>query len=613
MAGSYWNKVLNRRISRRRAIAATGASAAAAAFLAACGGDDDDAPSDSGGTTGGTSGGGQAPPSDTSGLLTEIVDDTDSLVRGGKMVWSHPTPVSLDPHLTGGQVAHCWHAYSQLFRFKEGHFEPASGEIEGEIADSWEYAAGDTQLTVKIKPGINFVNVDPANGREVDAHDVAYSWQRYAEISPRRAELANEHSPNAPVLGVEAVDDSTVVIRLSQSLATILGGFSGNLPGTPFIVPREVEEHGIDLKTTSLGSGAFHLSEYEPGFRALYVANPGFKAVDERELPYIDEMEYVEVPDYPTFLAQFKAGQLLNQFFGVFPDDLLQTKQDVPDIIIYERGLGAGQTRIGFGHLPESPFKDERVRQAVTRSIDRDLFTEVAFATKKFEDAGIPIEGPWDSAIVRSQAYTGWWLDPQGDELGEFAKNYHYDVAEATKLVSAANFPDGVESTITWGTDFPAANLARREILQGMLETTGLFKLEINLIDFNTEWNPVFAQNNGEYNGMHITLDTWELEPAVDLYSHYHRAGSRSFGGDDELDRLTSAMLLEFDLDKRIALAHDLQKYEAKVQFSPASTSATTLIAGWPAERIPFNTVWRGNPNRWHAHTWIDFSLPPYA
>jgi ABC-type transport system substrate-binding protein len=374
-----------------------------------------------------------------------------------------------------------------------------------------------------------------------------------------------------------------------------------------------VEEHGIDLKTTAVGSGAFHLSEYEPGFRALYVANPGFKAVDERELPYLDEMEYVEVPDYPTFLAQFKAGQLLNQFFGVFPDDLLQTKQDVPDIIIYERGLGAGQTRIGFGHLPESPFKDERVRQAVTRSIDRDLFTEVAFATKKFADVGIPIEGPWDSAIVASQAQAGWWLDPRGDELGEFAKNYLYDQAEATKLLSAANFPDGIDSEINWGTDFPAANLARREILQGMLETTGLFRLKINLLDFNTEWNAVFRDNNGEYNGMHITLDTWELDAAVDLHSHYHRAGSRSFGGDDELDRLTEAMLLEFDLEKRIALAHDLQKYEAKVQFSPASTSATQLVAGWPAERIPFNTVWRGNPNRWHAHTWIDFSLPPYA
>jgi peptide/nickel transport system substrate-binding protein len=613
MAGSYWNKVLNRRISRRRAIAATGASAAAAAFLAACGGDDDDDASSPSDAPSGSSGGGEAPPSDTSGLLTEIIDDTDKVVRGGKMVWSHPTPVSLDPHLTGGQVAHCWHAYSQLFRFKEGHFEPASGEIEGELAESWEYAAGDTQLTVKIKPGVFFVDVDPANGREVDAHDVAYSWQRYAGISPRRAELANEHSASAPVLSVEAVDARTVVVNLNKSLATILGSFAGNLPGTPFIVPREVEERGIDLKTTSLGSGAFHLSEYEPGFRAVYVANPGFKAVDERELPYLDEMEYLEIPDYPAFLAQFKAGQVLNQFFGVFPDDLLQTKQDQPNIIIYERGLGAGQTRIGFGHLPESPFKDERVRQAVTRSIDRDLFTEVAFATKKFEDAGIPIEGPWDSAIVASQAYTGWWLDPEGDALGEFAKSYLYDPAEAKKLLAAANFPDGVESSVTWGTDFPAANQARREVLHGMLETTGLFKLEIKLIDFNTEWNAVFRDNNGEYNGMHITLDTWELDAAVDLYSHYHRDGSRSFGGDDELDRLTEAMLLEFDLEKRIALAHDLQKHEAKVQFSPASTSATQLIAGWPAERIPFNTVWRGNPNRWHAHTWIDFSLPPYA
>ena len=46
MNDSYWSKVLETRLSRRRAMAVTGAAAAGAALLAACGGDDD------GGTSG---------------------------------------------------------------------------------------------------------------------------------------------------------------------------------------------------------------------------------------------------------------------------------------------------------------------------------------------------------------------------------------------------------------------------------------------------------------------------------------------------------------------------------------------------------------------------------
>ena len=39
MKTSYWDTLLQSRISRRRAIVATGAATGAAAFLAACGGD----------------------------------------------------------------------------------------------------------------------------------------------------------------------------------------------------------------------------------------------------------------------------------------------------------------------------------------------------------------------------------------------------------------------------------------------------------------------------------------------------------------------------------------------------------------------------------------------
>src|SRR5690349_10896788 len=73
---SYWNRVLQGRVSRRRAIVATGTTAAAAAFLAACGG---------------SSGGGSSSSSSTSSNASSTNgpkgQEATQGKRGGKLIW----------------------------------------------------------------------------------------------------------------------------------------------------------------------------------------------------------------------------------------------------------------------------------------------------------------------------------------------------------------------------------------------------------------------------------------------------------------------------------------------------------------------------------------------
>src|SRR3989304_1509919 len=95
MSASYWDKVLQNRLSRRRALAASGAVGLGTAILSACGGGDE--------------GDGEK---EAAGLLSPIKDDTKDLKRGGTRIQagtSAPvTPVSFDPMQSGAAAAYTW-------------------------------------------------------------------------------------------------------------------------------------------------------------------------------------------------------------------------------------------------------------------------------------------------------------------------------------------------------------------------------------------------------------------------------------------------------------------------------------------------------------------------
>src|SRR5439155_4963284 len=134
----------------------------------------------------------------------------------------------------------------------------------------------------------------------------------------------------------------------------------------------------------------------------------------------------------------------------VVPEDILPTKSAEPRLLIYQSDLasptGLGGTGVlSFGWLPpgKSPFLDERVRQAVSMSWDRDLYLDTFFNVSRFRDQGLPVQTRWNTALVAT--YEGWWLDPKGKDFGPNAKFFQHDVGEAKKLLAAAGYPNGIQ------------------------------------------------------------------------------------------------------------------------------------------------------------------------
>ncbi|HEX5141330.1 MAG TPA: ABC transporter substrate-binding protein, partial [Dehalococcoidia bacterium] len=200
---SYWTKVLNVRIRRRRAIFAGSAAVVGSAFLAACGGSDS---SDSTGSGNGRDG----------GLVSEPVDTTSKAVKGGVLTLEGGEPNSFDFTAGSGAPNYGVHAYSRLVKYETFKYpDPAVAKAAPDAALSWEVSPDGLTYTYKLRQGMKFDPRPPTNGREMTTDDVTFSWNRFATKSSFRSTMVNSIDPEAPVVSVTAPDKSTVVAKLA--------------------------------------------------------------------------------------------------------------------------------------------------------------------------------------------------------------------------------------------------------------------------------------------------------------------------------------------------------------------------------------------------------------
>ncbi|HEX5139510.1 MAG TPA: ABC transporter substrate-binding protein [Dehalococcoidia bacterium] len=623
MANDYWNKVLNRRLSRRRAIAATSAGAMSAAFLAACGGGDDNGGSSSGGT-GGSGGSG------TSSLLAEAKDTSAQAKTGGSLITFNPAdPPHFDPQLLTLPAAMATtFIYNKLLRTKPGVLQPSDGSTEADLADKWEFSPDNLTLTLKIRQDAGTPPNDSVlKGRKLDADDVLFSWNRWVEKGSNRQDLVNSVNPAAPVLSLQATDKNTIVIKLKEPTASILAGFSSQLQGQFFILPKEAEG-GFDVAKEPHGAGPYFLKEYVPSSRLVYSRNTN--SYDKRTYP--DEVQTPIITETAQINAQLLAGNIHTHYSVFSADSVLQLKKDQAKLAMYKTASAAVGVTTFFGFKADpankTPFRDERVRQAWSRSIDIDTFLDAFANVSKFEGEGLPVDTNWNSAMLPSD-YAGWYLDPQSKDFGENAKFFAFDIKEAKALLSAAGFPNGVDivSNEAAGTNYGLTYAPQVEALHGMAAEAG-FRIQRLQHQAPAPWNNDFRDSHGYFEGIAFRLTPVPSEPRDALFAVYNNAGSLNYGfdpngkgstsktdspGDPYLDQTTTKIRQTFDSKEAIKLAHDLQKYlGGKQYFSRAPGSATGFNVAWPA--VKNQQVFQGLT--WGylmKEYWLDKTLPPFV
>jgi peptide/nickel transport system substrate-binding protein len=640
---SYWSSVARRRVSRRRAVWLAGGLTASAAFLVACGGEDDDSapstgaagstgpagatattmpsgatgPAGATGTTGATGGtGGSASP------LTTPEDTSSQAQRGGTLKTYITTDAGgWDVHVRGawfGTLA--GPMWSRLTVVEPGLGEKSSGDIVGDLADSWEVAGDGLTVTFKLSQDAHWQDIAPVSGRAVDAQDVLFTWDRWREISNTRATIANEFNPDAPVLSMAAPDSSTIIMTLASPAVTLPSLFSAAVGQAFHIFPREADG-GYDAREVAIGSGPYGLEEHVGSAHIHLKRNEGHHQPDRN---YFDRLEYPILSEYATALAAFKSGQL--HHYAVRAEEVLTTKSDVPDLSMYATDLLLPTAHLFFGYLNSDAamFRDKRLRQAFSMAVDRDLFADTWYNVSNFTSQGLPVETAWATSVPADE-YSGWWLDPQSSDFGENAKYYALNREEAKKLMEAAGFPDGVDykSTRAAGNYGPVYD-QQIDITEGMAAEIG-FRPQTNGVNYQTEIIPNYQNVQGAFEGVAWMLRPQSSSDPIDKLAEYFFSGSGSNfigfdpdglgnqAGDPVVDDLIRKSRIEPDIEERIAIMHDLQRHSAEQMYIiRALSGATSFELAWPAVKnyLYFRGARRSEEVQYF---WLDSSLPPEA
>ena len=646
---SYWEKFSRQRLSRRRALVGSSTIAASAAFLAACGGDDDDGATGTstgatGGSTGstgatGATGGGATGATGATGsgeLVSDPVNSTSRAVPGGTlrdfqnadMLHFDILGASNNPVINFSAVF----AYPRLLKFESAEYpEVPDGASVGEVATEWEMAPDRLSLTFKLREGMKWDARPPTNGRTIDAEDVVFSWNKYIQLNASAQDLAYdaENSPGAPIETVEATDDMTVVMRLKQfdaSLLQLLTAWDHF-----YIMPRE-SDGGFDPEQEIRGHGPWILEEYVPSARVTWAKNPDYYVPDR---PFFDKVERPIIVDYAQQLAQFRAGNIWTSVTTDTPEDVVQTKLDAPGSIIQQAASfgTAVSPFITFGYEGDSPFKDVRMRQALSMAIDREAYADVVENRQGFAADGLDLEIARNTIVAPGQGK--FWLDPMDEgTFGENHKYLKYNPEEVNALMSAAGHPGGATFNVYYNSEntYGAAYHRMLDIYEGMFAAVGMtLQREGSPYAFYREriydyyLAPVY-ETRGDLQLSGIVHKALRGFPTVaaGLFGMMHNNGGFYQGatptgnnvrdGDPELNALIEKLKVEPDREAQFSMTHDIVRYVTGQMYNvPRPTIAKEFSNVWPAigNVGVYNTYAGGNI--WveeRLNWWADQSQP---
>lgn len=297
---------------------------------------------------------------------------------------------------------------AQLFAspvYFEDSFEP-----KPYLAESWELAEDEKQLTLHLVDGATF-----HDGKPITSADVAFSIDLVKNNHPFGQQLFGK------VTALDTPDPQTIVIHLSEPAPAIMIAMS---PLFLPVLPKHVYEGVTDWASTPMnlsdvvGSGPFQLVSYDKGNQLVLKKFQDFVMQDRID---VENVIYQYYPEANSLLLGMQSGEL-NLTASSSPSFTNQLKK-ISGVTVADQGYeGVGYMSQIDLNLKSKYLSDLKVREAIRLAVD------VEGNSKQLYDGA--------TNLARGPIAPG---SPYFDE--SLNDKYGYDPEEAEAILDEAGYP----------------------------------------------------------------------------------------------------------------------------------------------------------------------------
>ena len=341
-----------------------------------------------------------------------------------------------------------WHVFGQLSEALV-QFKPASTEIVGQLAESWQVSADGLAYTFRLRSGATFTDGTPFDASSVKAS---------LETVLRRKGPQGGVGLIENIKAVEVVDARTVRITVKQRDATFLSRMTWGV--APAHIYRFTGPASDFAKGRFVGTGPYRLAQYVPDQRTVYEAYAGYWGAPVKTKRVITTF----LADASALAAAVESGQVDIGFRTFNPEDIRRLQQS-PRVTV-QRGPSLSVRYIVF-NVTAKPFDDVRVRRAIAFALDRDRIARNVFG-------GI-------NTPLYSMVPPGLW-----SHIDAFPKR---NLDQARSLLREAGYSEGKKLSITmWLTPVRYGNTEpdAGALVKRAIEETGLASVEIKTQEWAT-------------------------------------------------------------------------------------------------------------------------------
>ena len=337
------------------------------------------------------------------GISDATIDPERRSPQGTLTVGLHyaHSPMWLDPQVYNSPVFNHF-----LYIVHDALIKPMAGNVwTYSLAESAEMPTDYTYAKFRLRAGLKF-----HDGTPLTTEDVKWSFENYQGINSDVLKNQTE--------SIEVLDDRSIIFHFKKPFLDFIDLYAV-VGGAAWVLPRHyyAKVGGEAFKQRPIGAGPFKFVSMDVGVKMV------FEAWEEywRKVPHVKTLKILGIRDPAAQWAALQTGELDVAYLvpskmwpQVFANAKLQwdPNHTSPWFLLFP----------GY-HEPNSPFKDRRVREAVSLAINREFINH-----QEIHGLGI---------------MSGNWIGPDTPDALLHLPLPEYNPKKAKQLLAEAGYPNG--------------------------------------------------------------------------------------------------------------------------------------------------------------------------